>query len=104
MISAQAPTSANSRAYAGGFIGSVKGGTVLLENVSFNGNVQATSFYSKVLAGANNLMDNIKNTITLGDSLVTKPMLQIDYFLQTPATGLAPKLQAFLKSRRHLLT
>jgi len=44
-IYADAPYCSNSRAYAGGLIGRVTGGTVIIENCYFEGNVKAESLY-----------------------------------------------------------
>jgi len=50
-VNAQAYNSGNSRAFAGGLIGIVAGGSVLIENVSFNGYVQASSFFDEKISG-----------------------------------------------------
>ena len=50
-ISAQAPNSGNSQAFAGGLIGTVIGGELVIENVSFNGNVRASAFFDRMLSG-----------------------------------------------------
>jgi len=50
-IVARAPSSGNSRAFAGGIIGSVIGGDVTIENSFFNGNVRAISNYDRKISG-----------------------------------------------------
>ena len=59
-LTASAPRSTNSRAYAGGLIGMVTGGSVFIENVTFDGSVSASATYCKTITAANNLLDDIK--------------------------------------------
>lgn len=81
-ITAQAPNSGNSQAFAGGLIGTIKGGDVTIENSSFNGNVRATSNFCRFVTGLHANPVRYISQFALGGLIdLLAPWVQVVYYL-----------------------